>query len=157
MSHLASYRMSQPRLLMEDLYVSADPQNPEQPYGTGLEFHQVLTELIKVRQHYQIPISRQREKTAERFRELLRQWKADVAPISSLTEMAMHPAYQQIIGLGREAVPLILRELEREPDHWFWALKAITGVDPVESARKGRVREMALAWLRWGREQGLKW
>jgi hypothetical protein len=69
--------------------------------------------------------------------------------------MAMHPAYQQIIGLGNEAVPLLLRELKKEPDHWFWALKAITGVDPVEPTQRGRVKEMAGAWLRWGKEQEL--
>lgn len=45
-------------------------------------------------------------------------------------EMAMHPAYQRIIGLGPEVAPLLLRELERQPDHWFWALKALTGADP---------------------------
>jgi hypothetical protein len=66
----------------------------------------------------------------------------------------MHPAYQQIIGIGPAAVPLLLRELERDVDHWFWALKAITGVDPVPPASRGKVREMAAAWLRWGRDQG---
>jgi hypothetical protein len=48
-----------------------------------------------------------------------------------------------------------LRELKKEPDHWFWALKAITGVDPVEPIQRGRVKEMAGAWLRWGKEQEL--
>jgi hypothetical protein len=59
----------------------------------------------------------------------------------------MHPAYQQIIGLGPAGVPLLLRELEREPDHWFWALRAITGEDPVPEEARGRLREMAAAWL----------
>ena len=86
---------------------------------------------------------------------MVRTWKLDVGPLSSVTEMAMHPAYQQIIGLGREAVPLLLRELEREPDHWFWALKAITGVDPVEPTQRGRVKEMAQAWLEWGKKEKL--
>ncbi|MBI4380228.1 MAG: hypothetical protein HY574_03430 [candidate division NC10 bacterium] len=100
-----------------------------------------------------MPLSRQRQSVAERFRELVQTWKADIGPLSSATQMAMHPAYQRIIGLGLEAVPLILRELTREPDHWFWALKAITGVDPVESSQRGRVREMTKAWLQWGEEQ----
>jgi hypothetical protein len=115
----------------------------------------VITNLAEALRHYQIPISRQQESTAERFQALLRQWKADVGPLSSVTEMAMHPAYQRIIGLGREAVPLLLRELAKEPDHWFWALKAITGVDPVEPAHRGRVKDMADAWLLWGKEQRL--
>ena len=36
-------------------------------------------------------------------------------------------------------VPLILAELEHEPDQWFWALEAITDEDPVplRGERKG--------------------
>ena len=137
------------RLLTEERYVPADPQSPNKPLFTG------SSQLLVARSHYYLPLSRQRQSVAERFRELVGIWKAGTAPLSSATEMAMHPAYQQIIGLGRDAVPLLLRELQREPDHWFWALKAITGVDPVEPRQRGQIREMAEAWLRWAREQGL--
>jgi hypothetical protein len=41
--------------------------------------------------------------------------------------------------------------LEREPDQWFWALQAITEEDPVPPPSRGKVREMALAWIEWGR------
>ena len=139
------------RLLSEEPYVPADPQSPNKPLLTS------SSQLLVARLHYYLPLSRQRQSVNERFRELVRIWKADAGPLSSTTEMAMHPAYQQIIGLGPEAVPLLLRELQREPDHWFWALKAITGVDPVEPANRGRLEEMARVWLRWGREQGLRW
>jgi hypothetical protein len=54
-------------------------------------------------------------------------------------------------------VPLLLRELEREPDHWFRALYALTGANPVPEGSQGNVREMALAWLHWGRQQGYQW
>lgn len=90
-----------------------------------------------------------------RFRELASAWMRDVINCSSVTQMSMHPAYQQIIGMGPDAVPLILRELEREANHWFWALRSITGEDPVPPASRGRVREMAAAWLSWGRQRGL--
>lgn len=44
----------------------------------------------------------------------------------------MHPAYQQIIGMGEKALPLILRDLRDRPTgHWFWALNAITGEEPT--------------------------
>jgi hypothetical protein len=71
--------------------------------------------------------------------------------------MALCPSYQRIIGLGPAVLPLLLRELEREPDHWFWALKAIAGEDPVPGASRGKVREMARAWVEWGRQQGYQW
>ncbi len=155
MSHAVTYPAVHPRFLSEEPYIPCDPQDPRRPYTTGQELRTVITNLAEALRHYQIPISRQQESTAERFQALLRQWKGDVGPLSSVTEMAMHPAYQRIIGLGREAVPLLLRELAKEPDHWFWALKAITGVDPVEPAHRGRVKDMADAWLLWGKEQGL--
>lgn len=66
----------------------------------------------------------------------------------------MHPAYQRIIGMGDAAVPLILQELERSPDHWFWALNAITGADPVPESRRGVMSEMVKAWLEWGVQHG---
>ena len=92
-----------------------------------------------------------------RFRELVRQWKAERGPTSSVTKMARHPAYREIVNLGKAAVPLLLAELERQPDHWFLALYEITGVDPVPKESRGRLQEMASAWLRWGREHGIVW
>lgn len=92
--------------------------------------------------------------SAERFRDLARQWKAERGPTSSLTNMVMHPAYQQIIGMGPTAIPWLLAELDREPDHWFWALKSITMVDPVPPADRGNIQKMAQSWIKWGRDQG---
>ena len=65
--------------------------------------------------------------------------------MSSITEMATHPAYQQIIGMCDAALPLIFAELRRNPDQWFWALKAITGADPVAATDRGNMRAMAQA------------
>ena len=75
--------------------------------------------------------------------------------MSSGTEMLLHPAYQRIIGLGKDAVKLIVAELRREPDHWFWALKAITGEDPVVAADHGKIDRMTAAWLKWAAQRGL--
>ncbi|MBI3407080.1 MAG: hypothetical protein HY040_01825 [Planctomycetes bacterium] len=77
----------------------------------------------------------------ERFEQLA--WKTDTLLLSSITEMAMHPAYQQIIGMGKEALPLLFAEFRREPDHWFWALQAITGLNPVPITDRGNVDKMA--------------
>ena len=75
---------------------------------------------------------------------------------SSLSERFAHTAYQQIIAMGDAAVPLLLAELEREPDWWFAALKSITGADPVPPAHRGRLQDMTRAWLQWGRAHGLR-
>jgi hypothetical protein len=154
-SHVAVDRPARGTLLYEEPYVGADPQSPERPYTTGRPFQFVIDQLLQAKLHYYFPMSRQQRTVVERFHELVQWWHAEVGPVSSTTEMAMHPAYQQIIGLGPEAVPLILRELEKKPDHWFWALKAITSADPVDPTQRGRVEEMAKAWLKWGHGQGL--
>jgi hypothetical protein len=75
--------------------------------------------------------------------------------MANAAQMAMLRPYQQIIGMGWEAVPLILEELRREPDQWFWALEAITDENPVPPEAAGKVRQMAQAWLAWGRTHGL--
>lgn len=85
----------------------------------------------------------------------MRQWKEATLFLSSITDMAMHPTYQQIIGMGQEALPLLLEELRREPDHWFWALQAIIGVNPVPLPERGNVTAMTQAWLAWAEKQGL--
>lgn len=93
----------------------------------------------------------------ETFSFLADQWKKERGPSSSTTDLAMCPSYQRIIGLGPAVVPSLLRELERQPDHWFWALKAITGADPIPEASRGKVREMARLWIEWGQAQGYQW
>jgi hypothetical protein len=89
-----------------------------------------------------------------RFRALATRWQRETAAHSSVSQIAMHPAYQEVIGLGYAAIPLILRELQQRPNHWFWALRAITGEDPIQPEQRGKIREMASAWLQWGREHG---
>jgi len=74
--------------------------------------------------------------------------------LSSITEICMHPAYQQIIGMGPLALPYIFAAMREKPDHWFWALKAINSEDPILPEQRGKIKEMTKAWLRWAKEQG---
>jgi hypothetical protein len=89
-----------------------------------------------------------------RFQMLAAQWKAATALLSSTTAMTAHPAYQAIIALGPPVVPLLLHDLEREPAHWFEALQAVTGEDPVPREDWGKIPVMTAAWLAWGRSRG---
>lgn len=88
------------------------------------------------------------------FRRLAEWWRSETGLMSSIDDKALHPAYQQIIGMGPEAILLILRELQLRPAHWFWALNAITREDPINPEDIGNVKKMTEAWLRWGRERG---
>jgi hypothetical protein len=90
-----------------------------------------------------------------RFDALAQQWRAETEFASAPHALFMHPAYQEIIGLGPAVLPLILRDLAETHDHWFWALRAITGENPVPVDERGRVSQMAECWLEWGRAKGL--
>lgn len=89
------------------------------------------------------------------FRTHARRWKSDTQFISSLSEKYLHPSYARIIGLGWAALPLILGSLKRNPDDWYYALRAITGENPVPDTAAGNMPEMSRLWLKWGRERGL--
>jgi hypothetical protein len=93
------------------------------------------------------------EDDESRFHKLAQQWKKDTAHLSNIGKKALHPAYQEIIGMGKAAVPLLLAELRREPDDWFWALHAITGSQPVPLENRGNLKELTDAWLKWGLAQ----
>ena len=88
------------------------------------------------------------------FQELAETWERETAVLSSITMMSIHPAYQRIIGMGSRVLPLIFRELARRPGHWFWALNAITGEDPVPPEGAGDIQRMTESWLEFGRQRG---
>ena len=89
------------------------------------------------------------------FHALAEKWKADTLNISSITELISNPAYLQIIGMGKAALPFLLSELDHSPGHWFPALKAISGEDPVTATDIGNITAMRDAWLTWGKQRGL--
>lgn len=89
-----------------------------------------------------------------RFKKLVEEWKSSRRPSSSAKILAEHPAYLEIISMGKVAIPLILKELESKPDHWFVALYKLTGENPVPEESHGKIREMAEAWISWGKQKG---
>jgi hypothetical protein len=94
-------------------------------------------------------------RAAADFQALAAEWERETLFLSSTTDIVLHPAYQRIIGLGPAAVPLILGRMRERPGHWFWALRAITGEDPVQPEERGDLAKMARRWLDWGAARGL--
>jgi hypothetical protein len=126
----------------------------ETALGEGQDSKSISSESEVSLEHYYLPVSRQWARPDIRFYTLKVEWENDTAHLSSVTEMAMHPAYQQIIGMGVIALPYIFTEIRKKPDHWFWALKSITGEDPVTPGQRGKIKEMTECWLRWAKDQG---
>lgn len=96
-----------------------------------------------------------RTELRRRFERYADEWRARTAHLSVLSQRVMHPSYQRIIGLGPEALPLIIERLVVQPDHWFWALSSISGEDPARPEDAGRFDAMRKAWIDWGQKRGL--
>jgi hypothetical protein len=122
--------------------------------GSSPQSHQIQQQLAEVGRHASVPASYRLDSLRERFRTLSQKWRSETQLLSSTTESAMHPAYQEIIGMGAAALPLILEDLRQNSGHWYWALKAISGEDPVVPADRGSIKKMKAAWLRWGKTKG---
>jgi hypothetical protein len=94
------------------------------------------------------------EPVVTKFARLVSEWENGRPKGANVSSMSMHRAYQHIIGMGVAAVPLILAELSKKSGHWFWALHAITGENPVPHEAEGKIKLMTEAWLKWGKEAG---
>jgi len=95
-----------------------------------------------------------------KFSALVSQWHLERGATSSITEIAACPAYHRIMGMGEEAIPLIIDQLKKEgdePDQWFWALNVITGDNPVKAEDRGDFVKMAAAWISWAQRKGYAW
>ena len=91
--------------------------------------------------------------TQRLFERLTVEWKQETAHLSSPAAIAEHPAYQEIIGMGERAIPLILRDLQQTRDQWFRALRTIAKESPIRPEDRGNVDAMASAWVDWGKKR----
>ena len=89
------------------------------------------------------------------FDALTADWQAATRFSADPAAAVGHPAYRAVVGLGPDAVPLILAALVDAPDPWFAALRELTGADPVPVADRGRSAAAAGHGLAWGRARGL--
>ena len=97
------------------------------------------------------------ETVEQRFRRLEAAWKSDTQFLSDAHRIIAHPAFEEIISMGDVVVPLMLRDLEKGPHKWVWALPRITGQNPVSPSDAGNIRKMGEAWVHWGLENGYRW
>ena len=99
----------------------------------------------------------EKETVEKRFRRLEAIWMAEVGHHSSSSKLVNHSAFQEIIRMGQAVVPFMLRDLEKRPRLWVWALPGITGADPVPAEDRGNIAKMSEAWLRWARDNAHRW
>jgi hypothetical protein len=90
----------------------------------------------------------------EQFNSLADRWEQETSQLSSPSRKAQHPAHQAIIEMGPLVVPLILRRMDRQGGHWFWALTQLAGENPIPPAMHGKIADMRAAWVQWGTKRG---
>jgi hypothetical protein len=95
------------------------------------------------------------DSVAIEFKKHAKRWQRETRHISSPNQKYLHQSYARIIGLGWPVVKPILQALQQQPDDWFYALRAITGKNPVTARMAGDLTEMSKVWIKWGRERGL--
>ncbi len=66
-----------------------------------------------------------------------------------------HPAYGEILALGRPAIPLALERMQESGNRplWMRLLGSLTGIKP--SQHQVTIGEAERQWLRWGCIQGV--
>lgn len=91
---------------------------------------------------------------SDRFAELADKWERETTHLSATPMRVMHDSYQSIMAMGPDVVPLLLSDLQKTRRHWFWALRHLTGADPVPEKDKGQLDKMIAAWVDWGKSKG---
>jgi hypothetical protein len=86
------------------------------------------------------------------FREYYDRWYNETKYLSS-SKMFENKHYRDIISLGINVVPGIIKKLKEEPVHLFEALVEITGKDPVPENHWGDAEQMARDWISWWEEK----
>ncbi len=93
----------------------------------------------------------QETETERIFRNLAAKWREETKALSSITAKSIHPCYQAIIAMGPDVIPFIFKELKKDPDDWFWALRYLCNANPVAIEDHGDIEKMTEAWLSWAR------
>jgi hypothetical protein len=106
---------------------------------------------LVISKHHRAPKSA--EPSSVKFARLAAEWKRDTRFVSVVRQKMTHHAYLKIIGMGKDALPFILKDLDDQPADWIPALISITEENPVNP--DDSFEQAVKAWLKWGRDRDL--
>jgi len=92
------------------------------------------------------------ETLRQKFERLADTWQKETVLVSNIGLIQSNPSYLGIIAMGKDALPFIFNNMRQNPNHWFIALNAITGVNPVQENDRGNVEAMTTSWLQWAKK-----
>ena len=90
----------------------------------------------------------------DKFNKLADKWDKDTEHLSSPSQIHTHCSYLEILAIGKDVIPIMLKDLQVNRRHWFSALSYLTGVNPINPLCAGKVNEMIDCWINWGRNNG---
>jgi hypothetical protein len=86
------------------------------------------------------------------FQKYFKLWKEETINMSS-SDRFENANYKSIIAMGWDAVPCIINQLYKKPDHLFDALESITGISAIKPDHIGFLRKMTDDWIAWYHEK----
>lgn len=91
------------------------------------------------------------EVTEALFQEKLEAWLEETKFSSSMG--LQFQSTQELINLGVASIPFLLREIMNHPQLCI-VMRAVVGADHGQAVTPGKMRAIAIAWRKWGKEAG---
>lgn len=90
----------------------------------------------------------------EQFNSIYEKWLHDTRFLSGGFDKS--PYYKQLVEMGPEIIPFLLREIPKERGFPDLVLRGIVGKDGpvIPEEQRGRMKYIFNAWLDWGKEKG---
>ena len=87
----------------------------------------------------------------DRFENLKQQWEHDTMHRSDTESRVNHPAYREVVRMGKEVVPLIIEDIRNNGTaFWWFALLDILKEGPhIPEYARGRITLLNEMWVAW--------
>ncbi len=100
-------------------------------------------------------IKREISRIEQQFNELANKWREETG-LFSTSFHKINDSYLEVISLGKEVVPFLLRDLQNIGGaNWHTALKIITKENPISEQDLNSTKKIKEGWTAWGRKNNL--
>ena len=100
-------------------------------------------------------LRRRETNIGQRFQELAQGWREETGFMSSPLQRVQSMYYKEIIRLGPDVVPEIIKELSKRPDNWFYILDIWVPREenPIKQDLNSFTKTVQ-AWVEYGKRKG---
>ena len=90
------------------------------------------------------------------FNDLATKWKAETG-LFSIDRDRVNDTFLDIISLGKDIVPFILKDLQKPTGtaRWHIALKTLTKANPVLNEELNKSKLIKERWIKWGKDKNI--